>query len=77
MPQRYTVENSGGNGGKQSKSNVEINIGGIGGMNFTINTSGSDNVIQDIREEIPEVANELADTIANALARAYSNMPLN
>ena len=46
-------------------------------MNFTINTSGSDDVIQGIREEIPEVANELADTIANALAQAYSNMPLN
>ena len=30
-------------------------------MNFTINTSGDDDVIQGIWEEIPEVANKLAD----------------
>ena len=57
---------------------VEINIGGIGGINFTINTSSEspEGLVESLREEMPKIANEVADTIAVRLKQAYSNMPL-
>lgn len=57
---------------------VEINIGGIGGINFTINTSSEspEELVESLREEMPKIASEVADTIAARLKQAYSNMPL-
>ena len=57
---------------------VEINVGGIGGLNFTINTSSEnpEGLVESLREEMPKIANEVADTIAVRLKQAYSNMPL-
>lgn len=58
----------------QNNSSISINLGGI---NITINASEIDNnknIMDLIRQNMPEIANETADTIAKALLKLFANM---
>lgn len=67
-----TVNNSGEN--STTPTPVTVNLGGI---NITINASdaeGSKDIMNIIRQNMPEISNEVAGTIAKALINLFANM---
>lgn len=66
------VDNSGEN--RVASEPVTVNLGGI---NITINASeaeGSNDIMEIIRRNMPEISNEVAGTIAKALMNLFANM---
>ena len=54
--------------------NAPININ-LGGMTFTFGGgTGENNIVELIKEQMPEIADEVANTIAEALERIFPNM---
>ena len=62
-------------GASGSASPIQVSLGG---MNVQITSSGSSADIMDqLRNRLPEIGNELCAMIATQLARSYANMPTN
>lgn len=60
--------------GSESVSSTPIQIS-LGGMNIQISGGDSTDIMEQLRERLPELGNELCAQIAVQLSRSYANMP--
>ena len=71
----YTVYDTGMP--SQTSERVAINVGGLGGINVTLNLDESDesDASGGVKYQISDFTEEVAQVIASRLAQVYSNMP--